>query len=159
MSDSSYQPGVYRSQGGNEFVVTTRGKITLDEGGHVARVLRARVAIADVNAGSTLLAAVAGKKYRLHDAFAVAVGGAVGATTTVDLIGTQSTAKKLVAFGQANLTQSTVVRAGATGGTVLADGASFVQNDAATAITVGITGSAATVATHIDFCLTYTLED
>lgn len=159
MADSTYQPGLYRKRGGNELVVGLGGKITLDEGGNMARILRTRVAIADVNAGLTLLPAVPGKKYRLHDASAIAVGGAVGAVTTVDLIGTLSTARKLVAFGQAALTQSALVRAGSAGGVLLADGASFTQNDANAAITVGVTGSAATVATHIDFALTYTLED
>jgi len=121
--------------------------------------LRTRVAIADVNAGLTLLPAVAGRKYRLIDAQAIAVGGAVGATTTVDILGTQSSASvKLVSFAQANLTQSTVLRPGSTGVTVLADGASFVQNDVNTAITIGKTGSAATTATAIDIALSYALE-
>jgi len=159
MADATYQPAVYRRQGGNELVIGAAGKVTFDEGGNMPRVLRTRVAAADVNAGATLLPAVAGKKYRLHDAYAIAIGGAAGAVTTVDLLGTVTTARKLVAFGQANLTQSAIVRAGGTGGTVLADGASFTQNDANTAITVGVTGSAMTTATHIDFGLTYTLED
>jgi predicted RecA/RadA family phage recombinase len=120
--------------------------------------LRKRVAIADVNAGATIVPAIAGRRYRLVDGFAVAIGGAVGAVTTVDILGTVTTARKLIAFGQAALTQSTVVRAGGTGGTLLADGASFTQNDANTALTVGITGSAATTATHIDFVLTYAID-
>lgn len=123
------------------------------------RSLRTRVAIADVNAGATLLAAVAGRKYRLIDVQAIAVGGAVGATTTVDINGTQSgSGVKLVSFAQANLTQSTVLRPGSTGVTVLADGASFAQNDANTAITIGKTGATATTATAIDIALTYALE-
>jgi hypothetical protein len=157
--DGTYQPGTYRRQGGNEWVIGLAGKVVLDEGGELPRILRARVAVAAINAGAPLLAAVPGKKYRLHDAHAIAVGGAVTTVTTVDLIGTVSTARKLVAFGQAALTQSALVRAGAAGGVLLADGASFTQNDANTAITVGITGSSITVATHVDFAITYTLED
>lgn len=120
--------------------------------------LRKRVTIAAINAGATLLPAVIGVKYRLVDAFAIAVGGAVTTVTTVDVIGTVSTARKLVAFGQAALTQSALVRAGAAGGVILADGASFTANDIGTAVTVGITGSAITVATHVDFTVHYVIE-
>ena len=120
---------------------------------------RFSVAIADINAGLTLLAALAGFKYRLVDAFAIAIGGAVEAVTTVDILGTQSSGVKLVAFGQAQLTQSAVLRAGASGGTVLADGASFVGCDANTAITIGKTGSSVTTATHVDVQLTYAIDE
>ena len=89
---------------------------------------------------------------------AIAVGGAAAAVTTVDVLGTQTTSQKLVAFAQANLTQSTVLTAGGTGTTVLADGASFVANDAGTAVTVGKTGSDVTTATHIDVIFDYVLE-
>lgn len=121
--------------------------------------LRTSLAIATVNAGATLLAAIPGLKYRLHDAFAIAKGGAVTSVTTIDVKGTQSTSVvKLVAFGQAAMTQSAVVRAGASGGTVLADGASFAVCDAGSAITTAITGSAITVATDIIYALTYSIE-
>jgi len=79
--------------------------------------------------------------------------------TTVDVKGTQAAAAvKLVANTQASLTQSTVVRAGAAGGTVLADGASFVQNDRGKGVKVGITGAAITVATNVDIEFSYTVE-
>jgi len=120
---------------------------------------RVRTAIAQVNAGATLLPALgAGYAYRLIDAFAIAIGGAAAAVTTVDVIGTLSTARKLVAFGQAALTQSALVRAGSSGGVLLADGASFTANDANTAITIGVTGSPLTTATHIDVVLTYAID-
>ena len=120
--------------------------------------LRTRVTTAEVNAGKVLVPAIAGRRYRLIDAAAIAYGGAVGAVTTVDLLGTVTTDRKLVAFGQANLTQSTMVRAGGTGGTLLADGASFTQNDANAALKVGITGSNVTTATGIDFLITYAID-
>jgi hypothetical protein len=75
------------------------------------------------------------------------------------VLGTQSTSSvKLMAGAIANLTQSALLRAGATGGAILADGASFVANDANTAITIGKTGSALTTATYIDVILTYSTE-
>ena len=120
--------------------------------------IRTRALIATVNAGFTLLAAVPGKQYRIVNAKAIAYGGAVGAVTTVDIKGTQSSLVKLVALAQASLTQSTVLTAGGTGAAVLADGASFIACDANTAITVDITGSDGTTATGIDFIVDYTLE-
>lgn len=120
---------------------------------------RFHVATADVNAGLTLLAAIAGFKYRLLDAYAVAIGGSAGTVTTVDVLGTQSASGvKLVAFGQAALTRSAMVRAGSTGGVLLADGASFAINDVNTAITIGKTGSALDTSTFVDVVLTYAIE-
>lgn len=137
------------------FEETSPGRLIIP---NVVYHLRTRLTIAQVNAGATLLAALAGFKYRLVDAAAIAVGGAAGAVTTVDLLGTQSSTVKLVAFGQAALTQNTLLRAGASGGTILAAGASFVANDANTAITVGKTGSDVDTATHIDVLVSYCID-
>jgi len=120
---------------------------------------RKRLTVAAINAGATLLPAIPGAKYRITDAYAIAIGGAVTSNTTVDLKGTQaSSVVKLVAFTQASLTQSAMVRAGSAGGTLLADGASFAQCDANTALTIANTGSAITVATNVDIAFSYTLE-
>lgn len=120
---------------------------------------RVRVAIADVNAGYSLVPAVPGMKHRLVSASAIAIGGAVATVTTVDILGTQSAAAaKLVAFAQASLTQNAELKSGGTGATILAAGASYVQNDVNTAITVGKTGSDAATATHIDFIVNYATE-
>lgn len=125
----------------------------------VVRTIRKRFTIAQINAGVELLPALPGLKYRLDDVKAIAYGGAVGATTTVDVLATQSAASvKLAAFGQAALTQSTVLRPGVSGCTVLADGASFAVCDVNKAITVGKTGSNLTVATGVDFIVDYALE-
>lgn len=121
--------------------------------------IRTRVSIADINAGATLVPAEAGIKYRLLDASAIAIGGAAGAVTTVDILATQSaSAAKLVAFAQASLTQNTLLRAGGSGAAILAGGVSFVSNDVNTAITIGKTGSSVTTATHVDIMLTYVRE-
>lgn len=139
----------------------TTGYVRLNGYALTGRLLgfRKRAAIAAVNAGFTLIPAIPGAKIRLHDASAIAVGGAVGAVTTVDIKATQSTSVvKLVAFAQASLTQSTQLRSGTSGAAILPDGASYVANDANTAVTVGITGANATTATSIDFLVTYQLE-
>ena len=152
----TYQPKIYKMDGGDTLKVASGGLIADDT---LVRSLRARVAIADINSGATLLAAKAGYKYRMVDCIAVAVGGAAGAVTTVDILGTQSAlGVKLVAYAQTNLTQSTVLRAGGTGAAVLADGASLVSCDTNTAITIGKTGSSVTTATHVDVLLSYVIE-
>jgi hypothetical protein len=125
--------------------------------GNVLNV-RKRFTIAEVNAGATLVAAVSGKSIRMVACKTIAVGGAAGAVTTVDILGTLTTGRKLVAYAQANLTQSTVLVDGGTGAAVLADGASYTANDAGTAVTVGKTGSNVTTATHIDVIFDYVLE-
>lgn len=122
------------------------------------QTVRRRCTIAEVNAGVTLLSALPGFAYRMVAATAIAIGGAAGAVTTVDILGTLSSSRKLVAFAQASLTQSAVLKDGGTGATVLADGVSYVANDANTAITVGKTGADVTTATHIDIAVDYVLE-
>lgn len=123
-----------------------------------ARVHRARFTIAQVNAGATILAAVPGYSYRLHDASMISVGGAAATATSVDILGTQSASSvKLVANAVAGLTQNTLLRAGAANSTILAAGASFVACDANTAITIGKTGSNVATATDFDVLLTYEL--
>jgi ABC-type Fe3+-siderophore transport system permease subunit len=154
---------VYMEQGGEKFVVESGGKIDAQSGSIITGLVlnkRARVAVADVNAGASLLPALSGYKYRLLPTSSIiAVGGAAGAVTTVDVLGTQATSGvKLLAFAQANLTQSTVLKPGITGCAVLADGASFVANDANTAITIGKSGSTITTSTYFDVNLSYVIE-
>ncbi len=120
---------------------------------------RHRVTAAEINSGHELLPAIVGKSYRLIECKAIAYGGAVITTTTVDLLGTQGTSSvKLVAYAQASLVQSAVLYEGLTGAAVLADGASYAACDANTAITVGKTGGDVGGATGVDFILTYVIE-
>lgn len=164
MVDATYLPKTYHKQGGDEFVVASGGVITVEAGGAInaptaVQSTRIRSTTAEVNAGKTLLAAVAGKSYRLVSCDAIAYGGAATAVTTVDILGTQSASGvKLVAYAQANLTQSTVLKDGGTGATVLADGASYAPCDVNTAITIGKTGSSLATATGIDVIIDYTIE-
>lgn len=123
------------------------------------RNIRRRCTIAEVNAGVTILEAIRGQSYRLVRATAISVGGAAAAVTTVDVLATQATASvKLAAFAQASLTRSAELLSGGSGAAILADGASYVANDANTAITVGKTGSDVTTATHIDINISYVIE-
>lgn len=118
---------------------------------------RFHVATATVNAGATLLPALPSRQYQMVNCKAIAVGGNAGTVTTVDILGTQSSGVKLVAFAQGSLTRSTVLTAGGSGAAVLTDGASFAPCDANTAITIGHTGSALDTATFIDVILEYVI--
>lgn len=125
-----------------------------------AKVARVRVSAAQINAGHTVLPAIAGYKYRMQDMALIAVGGTTAGITGILVRGTQSAAVVKLMDGKiAGLTRSNLLRAGtATNGVILADGASFEANDANTAITVIKDGSDLTGATHIDVLLTYTVE-
>jgi hypothetical protein len=89
----------------------------------------------------------------------IAIGGNAATADGVLVRGTQSAAVvKLMDAKVAGLTQSTLLRIGtATNGVVLADGASFVANDANTAITIIKDGSDLATATNIDVLLSYVL--
>ena len=122
------------------------------------RVLRLRVTLAQLNAGLALLPAVPGFIYSLIDATVTAIGGAVTTATAVVITGTRAAGSvTLLSVAVAALTQSAVVRAGAANASVLADGASFTPLDVNTGITIGVTGSPATVASNVDVVLEYTL--
>jgi len=123
------------------------------------RSVRTRFTTAQVNAGATLLPAVPGKQYRIVDMALIAIGGAAATATSVDILATQSASSvKLLAAAVAGLTQNTLLRAGAANAAILAAGASFVQNDVNTAITIGKTNSDLATATHVDALVTYVLE-
>ena len=114
-----------------------------------------RMTAAEVNAGHTLVTPPSGMKVRLVDCALIAIGGAASGATTVDIL---DSATKLVACAVAGLTQSTLLRAGATNATILADGASFVVRAVDKPITIGKSGGDLATATHIDVILTYALE-
>lgn len=122
----------------------------------IAFVHRERVLTADINLGYTLLPAVPGYKYRVSHAKMIAIGGAASGATDVRILATQAAAAAaLMIVAVASLTQNAVndiVTA-----TALAAGASFVENDINTAITVGKTGASLATSTAVDFVIEYEL--
>lgn len=124
--------------------------------------LRTRIAIASVNTGVTLLAAVTGRQYRIINLKVVAIGANVTSTTAtgVALTGTQSASPvALYTVAKAQLTRSAINTFGTASTTVLADGASFVDNDANTAITFAAAGGTDLAgASNIDVDITYAIE-
>lgn len=119
---------------------------------------RERFTVAQVNAGATVLPAVRGYKYRIIEMALIAIGGAASGATDVRLLATQAAAAAaLLIAAVAGLTQNTLLRAGAANATILAGGASFVENDVETAITIGKTGGSLATSTHVDVLITYVL--
>jgi len=125
----------------------------------IAQMARTRLTTAQVNAGATLLPALPGVKWRLLDWAMIAIGGAATTATSINIQGTRAAATvQLAATAVAALTQSAHVRSGAANAVILADGASFTQLDANTAIRGITVGAAMTVATAIDFLLNYVAD-
>ncbi len=136
----------------NGYVLTLEA--TVSEGSRVYNT-RHRVTAAEIDAGHTIVTVPTDKGFRLVSCDAIAYGGAVTGLTTLDLL---SGASKLVTFAQANLTESTVLKDGGTGATVLADGVSYAVQPDGQDITIGKTGGATGTATGVDIILSYTLE-
>lgn len=159
-SDSTYQFPCYVARDTGLFTCkAAAGPGLVSDNGSVVYNIRTRTSIANVNTGVTLLPAIPGYKYRLIDATVISVGGAFATCTALTISGTQSTsAAVLLSIAIAALTQSTVVKPNTSNVTVLADGASFVQNDVNTAITIAKTGSSCATATNVDTILTVAIE-
>jgi hypothetical protein len=122
---------------------------------------RVRSTAAEVNAGKTLVPAVAGIAHRLVGFTMIAIGGAATTATSVDIIGTRGGVEvRLAVVAVAALTQSTAVAPTSANVTLLADGASHTPLDAGTAITIGKQsgGSNLAGATHIDVVLAVASE-
>jgi len=93
------------------------------------------------------------------DAAMISVGGAASGATTVDIQVTVAAAVATwLAVAVAALTQSALVRAGAANATLLADGASFTQADANTAVMAAKTGGSLATSTAIDYFLDYVAD-
>ena len=102
---------VFRDKSGDEiFRLDGNLRLFYETVNPSVRQLRTRVTAAQVNAGLTLLAAVAGYQYRLIDCTLIAIGGNAGTATSVDINATQSSAVVLIAAAVAALTRSTVVK-------------------------------------------------
>lgn len=123
------------------------------------------VTVAEMNAGHTIVPAVAGMKYRLNNVRVTPVGGNAAATAAATGIGVYNEAAgagaKLAGFLLADLLQNKPVDVMSANTALLAGGASFAPNTANKAISVKATSAGAfdlitVVSFHI--VLTYTLE-
>lgn len=122
---------------------------------------RVRATLAQINAGLTLLPATPGMAYRIVAFTMVAVGGAAGGATSVDIIATRAAASvRPFVVAVAALTQSAIVGQTSANVTALADGASHTAFDVNTGVTIGTQsgGSALTTLTAVDVILHYCAE-
>lgn len=170
----SYTRKVYKEIGGDKQIVASGGEVEVQSGGildvqsgaipvGLALNVRARATAAQINGagGYTILQALAGYKYRIVDMTMIAIGGAAQTATSVDIVTTQGgSAARPFVVAVAALTQSAVVKPNSANVTVLADGASFIANDANTGVYISkqAAGSNLATATHIDINLTYVIE-
>jgi hypothetical protein len=160
----SYATKIYKDADGDRLNVAAGAVANFASGSIPVGVLlnkRTRATTAEVNAGLTLLPALSGYKYRLVDVTMIAIGGNAATATSVDIVTTQAaSAVRPIVAAVAALTRSAVVKPNSANVTVLADGASFVANDANTAVSVSkqAAGSNLATATHIDVLLSYVIE-
>lgn len=111
---------------------------------------------AQINAGATILPAVAGLKYRVINAVLIAKGGNSAGATAVVIGATQSASGvSLLSATVGALTQNAWVSPNSANVTMLAT--ADIQNDVNTALTIAKTGSNLTGATDIVVLLTYEL--
>lgn len=119
---------------------------------------RVRVTLAQVNAGYDLLPAVAGYAYRLINSALIAIGGAAATATSVDIIGTRSTAVRPFVTAVSAMSENTRIGLGHANCVILAAGASFTALDANTSVTIGTQAASAgnlATCTHVDVELLY----
>jgi hypothetical protein len=126
------------------------------------KTFRQRVAAASLTTagvGFTPCPALPGVRWRLVDAVLIAIGGNATTSTSINIAGVVSaTATELVVVAVAALTRSALVRAGAANAVILADGASFTQQDANAAISLHSVGGTLTVSTFVDFIISYVAD-
>lgn len=144
------------------------GAVTLEStaigagSGYVVQSKRIVSTIAEVNAGVTLLPAIAGRGYQLVNVKMIAVGGAVTSTnvTHLEVRGTQAASSAvLYKVAKAQLTQSAVNTVGTASTVVLANGASFLPCDANAAVTLDpLGGTDAATATYVQVIIDYIVQ-
>lgn len=155
VSDKDYPQG--RGAAGSRYI-----KDVLVEFG-IAKGFRTRFSLVQLNAGQTLLPALPGVRWRGLAYSFIAVGGAATAATSVNIAATQAAAAaQLWVVTIAALTRSAQIFSGvapaAGAQTILADGASYAQCDANTAVTLANVGSAMTTLTFIDVFVDYVAD-
>ena len=116
----------------------------------------AKLAIASINSGTIVIPGVAEHQITVTDAYCKAIGGAVGAVTTIDIQTTAGTPVTVATFAQAQLTENAVLRAGATGTATAMLG---VANAKGVGIRVIKAGSDITTATHVVVSIDYVVSE
>jgi hypothetical protein len=135
----------------------------------VVKTFRQRFTVAQLTTAGlafTSCPALPGVRWRMCDLIMIAIGGNVTTSTSINVAGTVAgSAVELAVVAAARLTRSLINRMGtpfATAGaesiTSLADGASFTQMDANTALVAHSVGGTPTVATAVDMLIDYVAD-
>jgi hypothetical protein len=125
----------------------------------MAYCLKANFTAADINAGTTIIPARAYGGVRLYDVTLVALGGAAGGATSINITGTQAgTVISLVSAPVAVLTQNAVVRITTATVVVPAGSAFFKACDNGAPIQIGKVGASVTGLTSLDVILLYAID-
>jgi len=125
----------------------------------VTYTLTNSVSLSELNAGKTLLAAVAGRTVTVVDFTIIAVGGAATAATAVTLSDTAGSPVLITTIAVAALTEGNLVKPYTA--THVTNGAAGVGASltAAKGITIEKTGSTMTTATSFTAIISYTISD
>lgn len=125
----------------------------------VAKSLRVRLSPTQLAAITALVPALPGVRWRMLDAIMIAIGGNATTSTSINISGAVSgVTTELLVTAVAALTRSALVRAGAANAVILADGASFTQQDANTALSAKSVGGTLTVSTFVDILMKYVAD-
>ena len=140
--------------GATDITTTLNGVVKSDAEGYVVYTTVHAVTAAEINAAShTLVTVPAGRSFQLVDAKIMATGGSAATLTSLELTGSAD----MVSWGQAALTQSTLLLMDNAGTTILADGASFTAQTAGTDVQLTKTGGDLTTATGVTVVVSYIL--
>ena len=116
------------------------------------------VSLAELNAGKTLITAVAGRTITILDWVVIPVGGAVAACTAVTMSDTAGSPVLVATIPQADATEDAILRPWTTN---IVNGAAGIGAalTAAKGLTIEKTGSAATTVTSLTVRVSYTIAD
>ena len=173
MADASYPTSPYHKLDGT-FVVPSGASIDVESGGAlkmagsevnlagaspVVYCLNDSVSLAEIKAGKTLLAAVAGRTITVVDWSVTAIGGAATTSTAVTLSDTAGSPVLIATIAVAALTEDAVVKPNTA--THVTDGAAGIGRGltAEKGITAEHTGTAMTVLTSLQIVIQYTISD
>jgi hypothetical protein len=133
----------------------SNGNVVAATEGQVVYNVRRELTAAAIHTGATVITVPAGLQFRLVSASAIATVATCTTSTSIDLIANTT---HLVAFTVSELVRSLVIKDGATGGVVLADGASYTAQTAGQDITIADVTGTTGGCTSVIFNISYTLQ-
>lgn len=160
MPDITRNTKVYKALGGNELIIASGGKITIEAGGvfkgaAIPQVAQSTVTLAQLNAGATLVAGVAGQVIHVVQ-ITLVVTGAVTTATAVTITDTAGTVT-LGTWAVAGLTDGARLNTNSTITNQTIGAGLDTDLAAGQGLTIQKTGSTATVNTSTRVTIHYTI--